>query len=78
MNLRILGAGLGRTGTMSLKLALERLLGAPCYHVTEVFARPEHIPAWHSAARGTVPDWRTLLADYAATVDRPAAPFWPS
>jgi hypothetical protein len=29
-DLRVVGAGLGRTGTHSLKVALERLLGAPC------------------------------------------------
>ncbi|MBI4518136.1 MAG: sulfotransferase family protein [Deltaproteobacteria bacterium] len=77
MELRVIGAGLGRTGTMSLKLALEQLLGARCYHMIEVFAHPEHVPAWHAAARGTMPDWRALLADYAATVDWPAASFWP-
>lgn len=77
MELRVIGAGLGRTGTMSLKLALQRLLGAPCYHMTEVFAHPEHIPAWQGAARGTMPDWRALLANHAATVDWPAAAFWP-
>jgi len=62
---------------MSLKLALERLLGAPCYHMLEVFAHPEHIPAWHAAARGIMPDWHLLLAGYAAAVDWPAAAFWP-
>jgi hypothetical protein len=41
MTLRVVGAGLGRTGTHSLKLALEQLLGAPCYHMLEVFGRPD-------------------------------------
>jgi hypothetical protein len=77
MSLRIVGAGLGRTGTLSLKLALERLLGAPCYHMMEVFAHPEHIPRWHSAAAGRMPDWQVLFRGYAATVDWPAASFWP-
>jgi hypothetical protein len=77
MTLRVVGAGLGRTGTMSLKVALERLLGAPCYHMIEVFAHPEHLPAWHGAARGIMPDWRMLLAGYGAAVDWPAAAFWP-
>ncbi|HUI26312.1 MAG TPA: sulfotransferase, partial [Candidatus Kryptonia bacterium] len=75
--MRLIGAGLGRTGTMSLKLALERLLGAPCYHMLEVFGHPDHIAAWHAAADGRMPDWRALLADYAAAVDWPAAAFWP-
>lgn len=77
MTMRLIGAGLGRTGTMSLKVALERLLGAPCYHMTEVFAQPEFIPAWHNAAQGVMPDWNALFQNYAATVDWPAAAFWP-
>lgn len=77
MTVRVVGAGLGRTGTLSLKLALERLLGAPCYHMLEVFHRPEHIPAWQAAAEGQLPDWAALFADYAAVVDWPACSFWP-
>jgi len=77
MTLRVVGAGLGRTGTLSLKVALERLLGAPCYHMAEVFAHPEHVGAWHDAARGRMPDWRALFAGYGAAVDWPAAAFWP-
>lgn len=76
MTLRVVGAGLGRTGTRSLKTALEQLLGAPCYHMLEVFEHPEHVPAWHDAARGTMPDWRALLRGYAAAVDWPAAAYW--
>lgn len=60
MSLRVVGGGLGRTGTMSLKMALERLLGAPCHHPTEVSAHPEHVAVWDAAARGTMPDWRQL------------------
>jgi hypothetical protein len=73
---RVVGAGLGRTGTLSLKLALEKLLGAPCYHMSEVFANQEHIPLWHQAARGDMPDWSGLFAGYQAAVDWPAAAFW--
>ena len=77
MTLRVIGAGLGRTGTTSLKAALERLLGGPCHHMMEVFAHPEQIPAWHAAARGAMPDWKQLLAGYRAAVDWPSAAFWP-
>jgi hypothetical protein len=77
MGLRVVGAGVGRTGTMSLKTALERLLGAPCYHMVEVFSHPQHVPVWHAAARGEMPDWQQLFAGYAAAVDWPAASFWP-
>jgi hypothetical protein len=44
MALKIIGAGLGRTGTLSLKVALEQLGFARCYHMTEVLAHPEHVP----------------------------------
>lgn len=76
MALRVVGAGLGRTGTHSQKLALERLLGAPCYHMIETFGRPDDIPVWHRAVNGDLPDWHTFLADYAAAVDWPVAAFW--
>jgi hypothetical protein len=77
VTLRVVGAGLGRTGTLSLKVALERLLGAPCYHMAEVFAHPEHAPIWTAAARGEPVDWRGLFRGYVAAVDWPVASFWP-
>jgi Sulfotransferase domain len=76
MGLQAVGAGLGRTGTHSLKLALEQLLGGPCYHMVEVLNRPDQAAAWAAAAEGEEPDWTTFLADYVATVDWPAAAFW--
>ena len=77
MALKVVGAGFGRTGTMSLKLGLERLLGEPCYHMVEVFSHPEHVKHWHSAAINKMPDWNDLFAGYAAAVDWPASAFWP-
>ena len=77
MGLRVVGAGQGRTATHSLKIALERLLGAPCYHMREVFDHPEHIPYWRAAAEGHMPDWDRLFEGYVAAVDWPAAAFWP-
>ena len=76
MSLQVVGAGLGRTGTLSLKLALERLLDGRCYHMLEVFGRPEHVGAWHRAFDGDPPNWGVLLTDFDATVDWPAAAFW--
>jgi hypothetical protein len=73
---QVVGAGLGRTGTLSLKLALTRLLGGPCYHMLEVYPKPEHVAAWHAAAQGRMPDWKRLFDGYRATVDWPAASFW--
>ena len=76
MTLRVVGAGLGRTGTHSLKVALERLLGEPCYHMLEVFGHPELAARWCEALDGDVPDWDELFAGYGATVDWPAVAFW--
>jgi len=75
MQLKVVGAGLGRTGTASLKNALEQLTGGRCYHMLEV--QPESVALWHSAARGDSVDWDTLMHRYAACVDWPAAAFWP-
>ena len=73
----MVGAGLGRTGTMSLQAALQELLGGRCYHMLEVFEHPEHIALWHAAIRGDeMPDWDSMLAGYVATVDWPACTFW--
>ena len=77
MTLRVVGAGVGRTATMSLKHALERLLGEPCYHMFEVLEHPDHIPAWHGATFGDMPDWHELFDGFAAAVDWPASAFWP-
>ncbi len=76
MELRVVGAGLGRTGTMSLQAALQQLLDGRCYHMGETFGRPADIPVWHAAVNGDLPDWEVFLADYVATVDWPACAFW--
>ncbi len=77
MTLRVIGAGVGRTGTASLKQALEELLGGRCHHMFEVIENPEQIPVWAGAAAGDMPDWSELLKDYVALVDWPGASFWP-
>jgi len=76
MTLSVIGAGFGRTGTMSLKLALEHLGFGPCYHMREVLARPAHDPVWHAASRGEQVDWEALFEGYASAVDWPVAAFW--
>jgi hypothetical protein len=74
MTLRVVGAGLGRTGTASLKGALELLLGDRCYHMLEVSERDD--PVWHAAVRGEPVDLDALLGGYSACVDWPACAFW--
>src|SRR5437868_2502760 len=76
MSLRVVGAGLGRTGTHSLKVALEQLLGGPCYHMSEVFAHPEHVPTWTAAFKREPVDWGPVFQDFVATVDWPGCTFW--
>jgi hypothetical protein len=76
MTLRVVGAGLGRTGTNSLKVALERLLGGRCYHMHELIERPGDTECWERAVAGEPVSWDWLRRDYVATVDFPAAMFW--
>ncbi len=76
MSLKVIGAGFGRTGTMSLKLALEQLGFGPCYHMAEVMTRPDHDTMWLALARGETSDWRPILDGFNATVDWPSTYFW--
>ncbi len=76
--MKVIGAGFGRTGTSSLKGALEELGFSPCYHMTEVFANPEHADFWRAAWRGEPVNWDGdgVLGSYEATVDWPACTFY--
>jgi len=76
MPLSVIGAGFGRTGTMSLKLALEQLGIGPCYHMSEVFKNPAAPGYWEAAADGKPVDWEEVFAGYRSTVDWPSATFY--
>ena len=76
MALSVIGAGFGRTGTMSLKLALEQLGVGPCYHMYEVFRNPAAPGYWEAAADGDAPDWARVFEGYGSTVDWPSATFY--
>jgi hypothetical protein len=76
MPLSIIGSGFGRTGTMSLKLALEQLGFGPCHHMEEVMGHPETVPQWCAAARGEPLDWEEVYRGYGSTVDWPGAHYW--
>ncbi len=76
MTIKLVGAGVGRTGTHSLKLALEHLLGGTCHHMYEVLQRPEEPPVWQAAMEGRDVDWHALLDPYSAIVDFPGAAVW--
>jgi hypothetical protein len=78
--LELVGAGFGRTGTLSLKAALETLGKAPCHHMMEVMQNPGSEKAWLEAAeakdRGEPYPWPSLVAGYRAAVDWPGCHFW--
>lgn len=76
MTIHIIGAGLGRTGTTSLKVALEELGYQPCYHMIEAFKHPRHAQTWRAAARGDAVDWPKLFGHYQATVDFPGCTYY--
>lgn len=64
MSLRVIGAGFGRTGTMSLKVALEQLGFGPCYHMVECLPKgPEHYRLWEEAVAGKA-DWDAIFAPH--------------
>lgn len=76
MSLKVIGSGFGRTGTLSLKAALEILGFGPCYHMQEVIKRPSHIKKWQQIGRGQAVPWGSIFGNFQATVDYPASPFY--
>ena len=72
MALEVIGAGFGRTGTLSLKAALEQLGFAKCHHMEEVAASDEQVAAWQAIASGGAADWDRIFDGYRAACD------WPS
>jgi len=81
MPLQVIGAGFGRTGTLSTYTALKQL-GFPCYHMVEVMenkANKGHLDFWRDVANtpaGTPHDWEKVFANYTAAVDNPACCVW--
>jgi len=76
MTMNVIGTGVGRTGTYSLKLALEQLGRGPCHHMEEVLHnQPVHVPLWTAALNGK-PDWMTIYKGYGSAVDWPTAGFF--
>lgn len=74
--MKVIGAGFGRTGTLSLKLALEQLGFGGCYHMVELFAHPDHLERWRDAVRGRPVPWDRVFEGYQSTVDWPSCTFW--
>jgi hypothetical protein len=77
MPLRVVGAGLPRTGTNSQQVALQQLLGGRCYHMHEIPGHPFNLgDGWRHALAGETPDWDVVFDGYVAAVDWPASMFW--
>lgn len=89
LDLKVIGAGLGRTGTTSLKMALEALLKGPCFHFLEYKTHPELMAPWLSLIQakplrsdpeqfGEMPvsQWEEVMPGYVACVDEPASYYW--
>ncbi|MEU0572200.1 sulfotransferase family protein [Nonomuraea sp. NPDC005983] len=74
--LKVIGAGFPRTGTSSMKAALERLGFGPCYHMFEILTHPEQVERWLPAASGEPLDWEQVFAGYQSAQDWPASGFW--
>ena len=77
MHLQVVGAGLPRTGTRSLRQALEQLLGGPCCHMSALPGHPFNLrEGWDRAVAGGPTDWDRLMSGFVAAVDWPASMFW--
>ena len=76
MNMQVIGAGVGRTGTYSLKLAINQLGFGPCHHMEEVLHNmPVQTPLWTAAVDGDA-DWAKIYEGYQSAVDWPTACFF--
>lgn len=75
MALEIIGAGFGRTGTYSLKAALERLDFGPCHHMSEVIDDSDQIRLWSDVAAGR-PDFERIFSGFRSAVDFPVSAYW--
>lgn len=73
--MRLIGAGLPRTGTLSQKVALEMLGLGPCYHMVNVLADLDEVPKWRRALDGEA-DWGEIFGGFQASVDWPGAYFY--
>lgn len=77
MTLKVIGTGFGRTGTDSMREALNILGYGPCHHMRELLKDAEHERLWRAVIAGETPDWELLLGGYNSCVDWPSAYYWP-
>lgn len=78
MALKVIGAGFGRTGTLSMKAALERLGFNKCHHMVEVLMADDdmQLDFWDAVGRGERPGWDAIFEGFEASVDFPSSVYW--
>lgn len=76
MTLEVIGAGFGRTGTMSMKLALEQLGYVKTHHMSEVMPNKAQRAYWHHIGAGGTPDWDVVFEGFRACVDFPSSTYY--
>jgi hypothetical protein len=74
--LQVIGAGFGRTGTLSLRQALDDQGLGRTYHGEDILFRPTHIRAWQKASHGEKVDWDRLFRKFGSAVDYPVCNMW--
>lgn len=74
--MRVIGAGWGRTGTASLKRALEMIGFGPCHHMEEVIKNPGEVSTWERASRGEAVDWKAFMSRWGSSCDFPSAMYY--
>ena len=76
MTMHVIGVGVGRTGTYSLKLAINQLGMGQCHHMEEVLQNMSaQVPLWSAALKGS-PDWPSIYSGFGSAVDWPTAAFF--
>lgn len=76
MSLQVIGSGFGRTGTKSLKQALEMIGFGPCHHMMEVRVTPGQLDFWCDIAERKPVDWHKVFKGFRAAVDWPSCNYW--
>ena len=74
--MKVIGVGFGRSGTMSLKQALEDLGAGPCFHMIDLIRNPDKVEPWHDAAINGEKNWDEMFSGYESTIDWPGCSFW--
>jgi hypothetical protein len=76
MPLKVIGTGFGRTGTDSMREALNILGFGPCHHMFEVNSSETQKQRWRALAKGASPDWESLFEGYSSCMDWPSCYYW--